>query len=64
MNKSLRLVLIVGMVAFIAGCGGLSRGCAKLTGYDRVCIGGVSYLQFTSGVTVEYTPEGKVKTCK
>lgn len=27
------------------------------------CVGGVSYLQFSNGVSVEYTPEGKVRTC-
>ncbi len=27
------------------------------------CIGGVSYLQFSTGVSVEYTAEGKVRTC-
>jgi hypothetical protein len=33
------------------------------TGWSRVCVGGVSYLQFTSGASVEWTPAGKVKTC-
>ena len=32
-------------------------------GWSRVCVGGVSYLQFTSGASVEWTPAGKVKTC-
>ena len=31
---------------------------------QRFCVNGVSYLQFPSGVTVEYTPDGKIKTCK
>lgn len=46
------------------GCGNLSRTTANLTGYSRQCVEGVSYLQFPSGVTVEYTPDGKVKTCR
>jgi hypothetical protein len=33
------------------------------TGWSTVCVGGVSYLQFTSGASVEWTPAGKVKTC-
>ena len=33
------------------------------TAWSRVCVGGVSYLQFTSGASVEWTPAGKVKTC-
>ena len=32
-------------------------------GYARVCVAGVSYLQFKSGATAEWTPAGKVKTC-
>jgi hypothetical protein len=31
--------------------------------WSRVCVAGVSYLQFTSGASVEWTPGGKVKTC-
>ena len=31
--------------------------------WTRVCVAGVSYLQFTSGVSVEWTPAGRVKTC-
>jgi hypothetical protein len=31
--------------------------------WSRVCVAGVSYLQFTSGASVEWTPAGKVKAC-
>ena len=30
---------------------------------NLTCVGGVSYLQFSAGVSVEYTPDGKVRTC-
>ena len=33
-------------------------------GWSRQCVAGVSYLQFTSGVSVEWTPASKVKTCR
>jgi hypothetical protein len=36
---------------------------AATPGWSRQCVAGVSYLQFTSGVSVEWTPAGKVKTC-
>jgi len=36
---------------------------ATTPAYARVCVAGVSYLQFKSGATVEWTPAGKVKTC-
>jgi hypothetical protein len=31
--------------------------------WSRVCVAGVSYLQFPSGVSVEWTAAGRVKTC-
>jgi hypothetical protein len=34
-----------------------------MTGYSRVCVDGVSYLQFVSGVTVEYMRGGGVRGC-
>ena len=36
---------------------------ATTAGWSRTCVAGVSYLQFTSGVSVEWTAAGKVKTC-
>jgi hypothetical protein len=36
---------------------------ASTPGWSRQCVAGVSYLQFASGVSVEWTPAGKVKTC-
>jgi hypothetical protein len=60
MNK----ILFVAVVSILCvGCGNLNREVAKFTGYSRSCVDGVSYLQFPSGVTVEYTPNGKIKTC-
>ena len=48
----------------LTGCGWFDRAVvASVTGSARTCIDGVSYLQFASGVTVEYTRESKVKTC-
>ncbi len=58
------LILITVLMAGLLGCGYADRKVAALTGYTRHCIDGVSYLQFPSGATVEYTPEGKIKTCK
>ena len=55
---------ILGICLLLAGCGWLDRGIATYTGWSRICVAGVSYLQFTSGASVEYTPDGKVKTCR
>lgn len=63
MKRNLTIAATLGLLAISIGCGNFSRTTAQLTGYSRQCVGGVSYLQFPSGVTVEYLPDGKVKTC-
>jgi hypothetical protein len=43
--------------------GPTTTGSTSTANWSRVCVGGVSYLQFTTGATVEWTPAGRVKTC-
>ncbi len=57
-------LLIIAACLVLCGCGQMERTMAIYTGWSRMCVAGVSYLQFTSGATVEYTPEGRVKTCQ
>ena len=59
--KKLFLVLII---LSLNACGYADRVVATATSFSRICVDGVSYLQFTSGASVEYSPEGKVKTCR
>lgn len=56
--------LVIAALLLLSGCGAMSRGCAVTTGYDRVCVDGVSYLQFPSGVSVEYNADGTVRKCR
>ena len=63
MNKANRILLALAVLTLTA-CGQADRGTAFLSGYSRVCVDGVEYLQLTRGATVAYTAEGKVKTCK
>lgn len=58
--------LIVLMIAcmMLVGCGQASRIEANWTGYSEVCIRGVVYYQFPSGVTPAYNPDGTFVTCK
>jgi hypothetical protein len=60
----MKLAMLVLISLSLAGCGWVSRLSATLSDYSRICVDGVSYLQFTSGASVEYGPDGKVKTCK
>ena len=59
-----RLIFLVLGSCLLFGCGGMQRSCAVVKGHDKVCIEGVSYLQFPSGVTVQYNKDGKVVLCK
>lgn len=48
----------------LTGCGWFDRKVtANITGHAVSCIEGVRYLQFASGVSVQYGTDGKVKTC-
>ena len=58
------VLLLLGASMTLSGCGWFDRyAVANLTGYSSQCVDGVSYLQFPSGVTVQYTRDGKVKNC-
>lgn len=49
---------------FAVGCGVIQRKyVANITGWARICVDGVSYLQFPSGVAVEVDAQGKPRTC-
>lgn len=61
MNK---YVLLVMLSLSLVGCGKFDRLGASLTGSSRLCVDGVVYLQFTSGASVAYSPDGKIQTCK
>ena len=56
-------ITILLMTGLLTGCGWADRVAATATGYARVCVDNVEYIQFTSGATVAYTPDGKIKTC-
>lgn len=62
--KTSALLLLVGSIGFLGGCGWFERGLATATGFSRMCVDGVEYLQFTSGATVAWTVDGKIKTCR
>jgi hypothetical protein len=59
------IALILAAVLSLTACGQVDKVIAKTIGGGvEVCQGGVLYLQFASGVTVKYTPDGKIATCK
>jgi len=59
----MKTLLSIALALTLSGCGWFDRVAATTTGYSKVCVDKIQYIQFTSGVTVAYTPDGKVKTC-
>ena len=60
----MKTVFVALLAIALAGCGWFDRKVtANLTGYSTSCVEGVRYLQFPSGVTVQYERDGKPKAC-
>ena len=66
LNKTaLRLTVLLTALLCVTGCGKIDRTLAGWTGdASEVCVDGVLYLQFTSGVSVAYDASGNIKRCK
>ncbi|TFZ04673.1 hypothetical protein [Ramlibacter rhizophilus] len=59
-----RVIVVALASVLVSGCGWFERKfTANLTGYAVSCVDGVAYLQFPSGVTVQYDRSGRIKTC-
>jgi len=59
-----RTVVILLASWSVSGCGWFERKVtANITGHAVTCVDGVAYLQFPSGVTVQYDRSGRIKTC-
>lgn len=59
-----RLIAISTIALTLSGCGRIERWWAGVTGDGtNICVEGVVYIQFTSGVTVAYNRDGTIKTC-
>jgi hypothetical protein len=59
----MKTIAIALFAVFAASCGLIDRKIAGYTGYSKICIDGVRYIQFTSGASVKYTKDGRVETC-
>lgn len=56
-------LIIATLILALTGCGELDRGLAQLTGWSKVCVDGVTYLQFPSGVTAQVDRQGRPVAC-
>jgi uncharacterized protein YceK len=60
----MKMIYIITMMLALSGCGSLNRSAANLMGYSKVCVEGVTYLQFPTGAAVQLDTSGKVVPCK
>lgn len=61
----MKLVFLSLLCFTLVGCGWFDRYSATVTGgATKTCIDGVTYLQFTSGATVQVDRTGKPVECR
>ncbi len=63
MKNIIKLVAILLLSVSVTSCGWFERKLAVYTGYSKMCVDGVSYLQFSSGASVQYDITGKIVPC-
>jgi hypothetical protein len=60
----IRIVVALIAAAALTGCGWYDRKIvANVAGYSKICVEGVTYLQFPSGVSPQVNLEGKPVSC-
>lgn len=64
MKQVFALSLIVIIATTLTACGKIGQLEAYSTGYSKICIDQVTYIQFTSGATVHTDQTGKPVPCK
>lgn len=62
-KRFLITIVAIASVLGLSACGKVDRTIASYTGYSKTCVDGVSYIQFTSGASVQYDKKGNVVTC-
>jgi len=60
----MKYMILVLIVLSLTGCVIVERATARITGSSKMCVEGVSYIQFTSGASVQYGTDGKIVLCK
>ena len=61
----MKIVLATAAVLMLSGCGWYERKVvANITGYTKICVEGVNYLQFSSGATPQVNLDGRPVACK
>ncbi len=59
----IKLIVVILAISAITACGQTDRAVASWTGHSKSCIDGVTYIQFTSGSSVQVDRAGKPVAC-
>ena len=59
----MKTLLVITIALSLTACGWVDRFGAGVTGHSKMCVDGVSYIQFTSGATAQLNQAGKPVTC-
>ena len=59
----MKIIAIIAATMALSACGNVGRIEASWAGYSKLCVDGVTYLQFTSGATAQIDAAGKPVTC-
>ncbi len=62
--KTVKKIVLVAFMLLLGSCGQIDRSLAHLKGAQEICFKGVEYVQFASGASVEYGPNGHIVLCK
>ncbi len=61
----MKFVLVGALALALGGCeGAWNKMSANWSGYTKICVEGVSYLQFGTGAAVQVDLDGKPIACK
>lgn len=62
---NMKIFVLILITFILSGCGRVQRWWAGTIGDGHeMCHKGVSYIQFTSGTSVKYNPDGSIATCE
>ena len=65
MKNLIYFVAVLAVCVTLTGCGWFDRKLSAVTGEaTKTCVDGVTYLQFTSGATVQVDRDGKPVSCQ
>lgn len=57
------VIFLIALGVWYVNQGKINRQMALIHGHWKVCVDGVAYLQFPSGVTVKYNKSGMIERC-